>query len=229
MGLAGCTMEPTVALLLETVSQLTGLSEARLRRWDNTGFFKPSYALPEQRRPHSRIYSLEDFIALQAIVRLLENGVPLRRLRDVVPLLKDVPADSWNGRRLHVVHGEVFFDRATLDRATASGAEGGASGVVTIDMASLARDAKRRVERLSERTPDQIGHVIRDRWIMDGVPVLAGTRIPTTVVFDLVRRGETPAEIVERYPHLTEEDVTAAVAYEEELLRRNGVLKRVSG
>ncbi len=68
-------MERTVALLLETVSQLTGLSESRLRRWDTTGFFVPSYALPDRRRPHSRIYSLEDFIALQTIVKLMGHGV----------------------------------------------------------------------------------------------------------------------------------------------------------
>jgi uncharacterized protein (DUF433 family) len=222
-------MEPPVALLLETVSQLTGLSESRLRRWDNSGFFEPSYALPERRRPHSRIYSLEDYIALQAIVRLLENGVPLRRVREIVPALKDVPFDSWNGKRLHVARGEVFLDREELARATAASSEGGVSGIVTIDMASLARDAQRQIQRLSERGPDQIGHVNRDRWIMDGVPVLAGTRIPTKVVVDLVRRGRTPAEIVETYPHLTEDDVTAAVAYEEERRQRDSTLKRASG
>jgi uncharacterized protein (DUF433 family) len=221
-------MEPTVALLLETVSQLTGLSESRLRRWDTTGFFTPSYALPNRRRPHSRIYSLEDLIALQAIVRLLENGVPLRRLRDVVPSIQNVPAGGWDGRRLHVVDGHVYFDQGKAARAAADGSKGSALGIVTIDMASLVREVRQQVRRLSERTPDQIGRLIRDRWTMGGVPILAGTRIPTKMVFDLVRHGETPAEIVASYPRLTEEDVAAAVAFEEQR-QQDGDRRRATG
>lgn len=222
MRLSGCAMETTVALLLETVSQLTGLSESRLRRWDNTGFFTPSYAMPNRRRPHSRIYSLEDFIALQAIVKLMELGVSHQRLRDVVPALKSVPADEWAHRKLYVVQGEVFLDEASATQARRAH---GDADIVTIDMESLVADVRQQLRRRSERTPDQIGRVIRDRWTMGGVPIIAGTRIPTATIYDYVQHGETAAQIIEAYPRLTEEDVTAAVAFESDRRRKSNTIR----
>jgi uncharacterized protein (DUF433 family) len=212
------------AFTIDVISRLTGFSEARLRRWDTTGFFTPSYALRDRRKPHSRIFSLEDLIALQVIGRLLESGVPHRRLKTIVPWIKDVPADSWDERRLYVSRGQVFFDFEDAVRA----ADGDISHVVTIDMRSLVADIEKQIQRLSERTPDEIGRVSRNRWIMSGEPVLAGTRIPTATVYAAVRHGDTPLKIVTRYPRLTEEDVAAAVAFEEQRRNHDGALKRAA-
>jgi uncharacterized protein (DUF433 family) len=218
-------MEALIALSLETVSRLTGLSPARLRRWDSSGFFVPGFASPDGRRPRRRVYSLQDLIALHTIVRLMENGVSHRRLRDVVPLIRSVPIDDWRQRQLHVKHGEVMLDGQQIPCASKIYENRTDSDLVSIDMKSLVEEVQQQVQRLSERTPAQIGRVIRDRSIMNGEPILAGTRIPTATVFDYARHGETPAQIVASYPRLTEEDVAAAVAFERERRRRGGDLE----
>ena len=63
--------------------------------------------------------------------------------------------------------------------------------------------------------------------IMDGMPVLRGTRIPIEVIKGLVYEKYTAAKIVrEVFPHLDIEDVDRLVTYFEgkEVRRRNKVL-----
>jgi uncharacterized protein (DUF433 family) len=43
--------------------------------------------------------------------------------------------------------------------------------------------------------------------------VIAGTRVPVSVVLDCLAAGMSPEQIVEEYPTLTSEGVQAAAAY----------------
>jgi len=61
--------------------------------------------------------------------------------------------------------------------------------------------------------------VVSDAKISGGEPCIRGTRIHIAVILDSLVEGLTPAEIVDHYPPLTEEDVRAAVAYAAELSR----------
>jgi len=57
-------------------------------------------------------------------------------------------------------------------------------------------------------------HIIRDRNICGGSPVIAGTRFPVrSVVFYSIKIGLTPEEIVEKFPHLSLAQVYDALAY----------------
>lgn len=49
--------------------------------------------------------------------------------------------------------------------------------------------------------------------ILLGKPVIAGTRIPVYVVLNLVSQGKTTDYILENYPDLTKEDITAALQF----------------
>jgi uncharacterized protein (DUF433 family) len=48
---------------------------------------------------------------------------------------------------------------------------------------------------------------------MGGMPCLRGLRIPVATVVDMVAAGMTPAEILEDYPDLEEEDISEALRY----------------
>jgi uncharacterized protein (DUF433 family) len=61
--------------------------------------------------------------------------------------------------------------------------------------------------------------VVTDPKVSGGEPCIRGTRIHVAVILDSLVEGLTPAQIVEHYPPLTEEDVRAAVAYAAELSR----------
>lgn len=49
--------------------------------------------------------------------------------------------------------------------------------------------------------------------VMGGKPCIRGTRVTVGTIVGLVATGSTPAEILEAYPYLQEQDVMQALAY----------------
>ena len=49
--------------------------------------------------------------------------------------------------------------------------------------------------------------------VMLGKPVIRGTRIPVELILRKLSEGATEADLLDAYPHLTLEDIRAAVAY----------------
>ena len=56
-------------------------------------------------------------------------------------------------------------------------------------------------------------HIVRRPGVVGGRPRIAGTRIPVWQVANLWNMGETVAELLEAYPHLTPAAVHSALAY----------------
>jgi uncharacterized protein (DUF433 family) len=54
--------------------------------------------------------------------------------------------------------------------------------------------------------------------IMDGLPVLAGTRIPVYLILEMVEEGMTLQDILHEYPHLTIDQIRAAITHARELV-----------
>ena len=52
-----------------------------------------------------------------------------------------------------------------------------------------------------------------DPKIMFGKPVIKGTRVPVELVLRKIAAGMTDQQILEHHPHLTVEDIRAAVAF----------------
>jgi len=59
-----------------------------------------------------------------------------------------------------------------------------------------------------------------DPRILAGKPVIKGTRIPVSLVLNLLEHGYTFERIVEAYPNLTADDIRAALAYAQARLDR---------
>ena len=49
--------------------------------------------------------------------------------------------------------------------------------------------------------------------IMLGKPVIRGTRITVELLLRALSEGATEADLLDSYPHLTHEDIQAAIAY----------------
>ena len=52
-----------------------------------------------------------------------------------------------------------------------------------------------------------------DADVMQGKPVIRGTRITVDLLLRKLSEGATQADLLEAYPHLTGEDIRAALAY----------------
>jgi uncharacterized protein (DUF433 family) len=62
-------------------------------------------------------------------------------------------------------------------------------------------------------TADQLALIASDPAVMHGQAVVAGTRVPVSVVLDCLASGMTADQIVAEYPILTADQVHAAAAY----------------
>ncbi len=70
--------------------------------------------------------------------------------------------------------------------------------------------------------------IVVDPAILAGKSTIKGTRIPVTLILNLLANGYTFDRIVQAYPVLTIEDVKAAVAYAEARLDREEVRRRLA-
>lgn len=205
-------MFPLSAFTTETVSRLTNLSVRQLHHWDRTGFFSPAFADPNTRRPHSRVYSFQDVVGLRTIAKLRGAGVSLQELKKVRALFSLGQSDEWANRTFYTVGRRVFFTHE--DAIVAAKPLGQRVEPGILNMGPIVADVKASIRQLHVRPKEQIGQVTRDRSIMGGAPVVAGTRIPTATIAWFYRNGYTTSQILVEFPRLTEEDVAAAIAFE---------------
>jgi uncharacterized protein (DUF433 family) len=68
-------------------------------------------------------------------------------------------------------------------------------------------------------TADQLEMISTDPRVMHGQAVIAGTRVPVSVILDCLAAGMTVDETTAEYPTVTAEGVRAAAAYGAALAR----------
>ncbi len=62
-------------------------------------------------------------------------------------------------------------------------------------------------------TEAQEALITSDPAVMVGKPVIRGTRITVELILEKLAYGQTIPDILEDYPHLTEEGIKAAIAF----------------
>jgi uncharacterized protein (DUF433 family) len=68
-----------------------------------------------------------------------------------------------------------------------------------------------------------LDRIVVDPRVLLGKPVIRGTRIPVSVILNLLAHGYDFARIIDAYPDLTEEDVKAAIEYSKARIDREEV------
>jgi uncharacterized protein (DUF433 family) len=63
-----------------------------------------------------------------------------------------------------------------------------------------------------------------DPGILGGKPVIRGTRISVELVLRKLSEGATVEDLLDAYPHLTVEDIRAAVGFAADIVADEGVL-----
>jgi uncharacterized protein (DUF433 family) len=59
----------------------------------------------------------------------------------------------------------------------------------------------------------QLDRITFDPQVMGGKPCIRGMRVTVGTIVGLIASGATPEEILEDYPYLEREDITAALSY----------------
>ena len=77
-------------------------------------------------------------------------------------------------------------------------------------------------ERLTQR-------IVIDPEVMVGKPIIRGTRITVEMILKLLAQDNTPESILQDYPHLTKEDILAALLYGYEVVAHEEVFPLLIG
>lgn len=62
-------------------------------------------------------------------------------------------------------------------------------------------------------------HIVSDKSILAGKPVIKGTRLSVEFILGLFANGWTEGEVIKNYPSLTKQDLQAAFAFAQDGLR----------
>ncbi|MGH2464326.1 MAG: DUF433 domain-containing protein [Candidatus Limnocylindrales bacterium] len=229
----------------DLVRRITGLTRRQLEYWDELGLISPSVAqhdfpgLP-------RLYSFRDVLQLKAAAEMRKRNVlpgemkarieelqargvpdPLLTLRIVaetdedpgVTLLGD-PLDATRSTRRRSpkrLHGRAYW----IDPASNNPMSWRHSEQPAIVFESTLKDLRSGLmATIQELTTREDGRVETVRGVQGKQPVIAGTRVPTRKVAELLDDGWGPDDVIAAMPHLTRRDVDAAAAFEEERRRR---------
>jgi uncharacterized protein (DUF433 family) len=195
----------------EHAEHLTGVSRKQLRHWERIGLLRPSYA-DEAHVPYGRIYSFRDLVSLRVLNELRnEGGCSIPHLLEVSKKLSRLSDDPWAATTLYVLNKRVVVvesgSRVKFELV---------SGQRLLDIPIRVRISgmRSRVAELNERGPDELGRVIRAKFVAQGQPTIAGTRIPVAAIKSFASAGYDTASILKEYPDLTPADVEAAIAYQ---------------
>ena len=61
-------------------------------------------------------------------------------------------------------------------------------------------------------------YIHSDPGVLGGKPVVKGTRISVELILEYLSDGGSAADVVAAYPHVTEQDVRAAVAFAHDMV-----------
>jgi len=197
----------------EQAESLSGVSLSQLRRWDIQGLFHPSYGVAEKHVPYGRLYSFRDIVSLRVLNDLRNNvGVSLKHLKEVSDRLAHLGDAKWTTTTLYVLGKRIVY---TNPRTRKREDVVNGQRVLDIPLRVVIASTRKAVMDLNRRD-EVVGQVVRDRFIAQNVPVIAGTRISVTAIKEFHEAGYSVEAILREYPDLTSADVSSALAYRPE-------------
>ncbi|SMH55237.1 DUF433 domain-containing protein [Mesorhizobium australicum] len=206
------SMNVIAAFTEDQAARLTGVSKRQLASWYKSGFFVPSIDFHESGRAYSRLYSFRDLLSLRVLNQLRnETRVSFPHLREVKEELSHLGDERWVKSILYVRGKKVVIERENATRYEA----GSGQEVLQIPLKIVVSGMHERIKQLGVRDADKIGSIERKRGVVHNQAVIAGTRVPVSSVKSFADAGYSVDQIKREYPSLTEDDIRAAIAFDE--------------
>jgi uncharacterized protein (DUF433 family) len=199
--------------------RLAGLPQQTLSYWVRHEVITPAYLDYSGWLGVNYLFSFQDLVTLRTMRVLREHNVPLKSIRWAATTLQDFYGRPWTTLHMRIFDGNRvgFFDPLTNDFVSVS-QPGQKVAEEFVDLEPLFLEMQTKVTDFDRRKPEEIGTFTRDRAIMGGQWVIAGTRIPPSAVYGYVQAGCGMEEIREAYPSLDPRDIEAVIAREEQRL-----------
>ncbi len=212
-------MAEIVAFTSEHVRRLTGLSTRQIGYWDDTGFFSPTIVDGYRKRAFGRIYSFRDLVGLRTIAILRkQHSIPLQELRRFGEWLRQHHTAPWSTLRFALAGRKIVFFDPIVGVPTEPRGHG--QHLFDISLQPIADEMRQAADQLRNRQVAQYGQIVRNRYVVHNAYTIAGTRVPTSAIWNFHDAGYATDAILREYPRLTAQDVKAAIEFESSRQRK---------
>ena len=214
-------MSVILAFNLEQAARVTGLAPQRIRRWSLAGIIAPSIRSGPAGSPYRFLYSFEDLIGLRTLGRLLATRMfSLPQLKLAAQYMRQFYRQPWAQASFLIEGNQLFIKHPNGENVVSLLKPGQARMPLVFSWEQIRQEIEDGVRLLQMRTPEQIGVLERHRNVLHNKWWIAGTRIPTSIIWECAQSGMTEGEILVAYPTIRIEDISAAMAHEEAELAR---------
>ncbi len=191
-------------------ARLGSISVRQLRYWGSQNLVRASvYDAPRHGRD---LYSYTDLVQVRVVARLRQDGASLQKIRKAVDWLREVleTDTEWHTKTLKTDGRTIFAFLGPDEVYHAVGPQG--QRVFHVNLQEIEQDLREIGRELG------IGDRVNiNPAVQGGTPVVRNTRLPTSFLYQLLREGESPEEIISHYPNLEAADIEAAQQFEEKL------------
>jgi uncharacterized protein (DUF433 family) len=205
--------------------RLTRVPPSTLQYWVRVGIVSPSRRVMD---PHGQMvrdgYSLADLGYIRLLHQLRSRGVPTENaVRFLTAMLDKIgpPGPTWGQVRVWVDGKRVYLAEpsawGTMEAQRPAGHNAALQRVADTFFGGAFIGLKQSADSILVPA-ELLEHVEINAEVVDGEPVIRGTRIPTRTIQALASTRST-AEILEMYPFLTCDQVKSALEYEQYLDR----------
>lgn len=188
-----------MAFTVPIASVLSGASIGQLAYWRRPTEKAEALLVPETKRAGRYLYSWADIVALRSIVYLREEK-SLPRIRRAVRQLRALEADEWEHLSKYTLartSESIYVRRPDGQILDLERAPGAILEETLMSDVLAPFEAKGKVVPALEHPRE---HLDVDPDILDGFPVISGSRVPFHIVASLAEDGADAAEITEVYP-----------------------------
>lgn len=191
----------------EQTARLARISLTQLRYWDGTNFFEPSLAYEDRRVAFSRLYTIEDIVALRVLGELRHrHDVSLQHLRRVRDKFQ-LEQSAWADEEIFVHKKRVYFKN---ERGNFVNSETDEETLPHIPIPQVLASVKKDAQEMGIRPQSAVGKKSRRAPVARKSEVFEGTRIPIETVKEYIEAGLGEDAILRDYPTLKREDIKAA-------------------
>lgn len=189
-----------------TAARVIGITERRLRAWNDRGLVYPSLVTSIGSRS-IWTFSLEDLVQGRVVKELEARGIHVRHIRRVVEAVRSSTHPQPLASLVWGVAGPEVFVGYPDGSWVGDRRPGQNVFIETLDLETIRGDARRAAQ---ERPPENVGGVESRRGKLGSKDVFAGTRIPVSAVVEYLERGASDQRILDGFPDLRSEDIDYA-------------------
>ena len=195
----------------KVAAKIAKIKYQNFQAWSKANLIHPIFQFPKGKRQEN-VYTYLDLLLIRLVKRLRDKGFKTKTIKkalDTISIVSGNDPFAWTKATIIVDSDLIvalFPDKPEWNPVAASKGE---QKMEVVFFPELMEELKR------ELIPEKFRYVEVNPEILGGTPVLKGTRIPTTIIHEMLEENVNPQDA---YPELTTEQVENANEYEEFLV-----------